>query len=574
MKLSINQAKELLKNPINSILISEGRKYESRLRLYTETKFKNELSKEFAWNEFVLYLQTILSKSKYEKIKDFIKYPLSSVDITENCLNDIYKIFDARNSYFHNDFDKIENNNVISNYLNENDILNWFVENGKAVLKNKPNSIIVIDKNKEGKPYLLLVDSKRLYDFQLKTDSELEYIIFEHSKEKINGEIITNYSVYDDVYYRVFQEINGEYFLKEGYEIKHNAKSCPARMFLNDKLNEENDYNRKNPFSNAISKLEEWQIFDIYKFYADHYSAFPVIEAPADNCGVDACIKGFIHNEDTYNDGEVIKTRTVYTPCEVCKSKDLIGPGTTIRVQPKEDKDDPSESGIFRFISNPTENLEYIKNKLTEIETSIISNVTGKQANLESGKQQAFNEKQVKNSVEAKQNILVDLKLNFDLAYKWTIEKIIELINPNVKVNVNVNFGTEFYLLSESDLQALFENAQKIGIPDAEIDMIYNQLIETKYKGNIKKISRLKLIKKLDILPYKNTDQAILLFDKNIISKKDLIFKIGLVKFVEKFEDEYSSIIDFGIELEPKKRIDKIKGIINKYINDEQNTSE
>lgn len=568
MKLSNEQIKELLKKPKNSHLILEGRKYESRLRLFTESKSKEELENEVAWLEYKSDLQQKLSKQKFEKICQYINYPLSIVDIANSCSDELNKVFDARNAYFNNEFLTSQIKKKVEPILQKVNVKQFIIEKGKEVIKNKPNTIVVVDKDDKGNPYLLPICMDRLFDFELEEEedkgcAEFSYIIFIHSVV-MNGEIKeTRYSVYDDEFYRVYLVVNDSIILET--ENAHTAGECPARMFMTDRLNSKSKLNRKIPFSNIISKMKEWQNFDTFKYYTDHYAPFPVLEAPESKCQIDNCNNGVISEERDWIEDGAVRTKTILTDCPVCKSKDLIGPGTVIRVPAKLDKDDPTESGVFKMISNPTDTLTYIDNKLDKIESHIIYKTVGMNTMIQDV---AINESQVKGSYDSRQNVLISLKTNFDKLYEWCNETIANLISPKSGINIVADFGTEFYLLSEDDLQARFDSAKKVGLPESEVDSIFKQLIETKYKGNNAKIDRSIMLKYLDPLPYKTLNETISLFEKGIISDKELILKLELIRFVDRFEMENTPLTEFGLDLNPWVRVQKILETINKYIDE------
>jgi len=565
MKLSNEQIKELLKKPKNSQQIQEGRKYESNLRLFTESLFKVDLEKENSWHEYKKDLSKKLSKPKFDKIVNYINFPLPIIDISNSCCNELYKVFDARNTYFNEEYSTAQIKSAIDPIIKEMNINEWIIRKGKEVIKNKPNLICVIDKDELGKPYLLGVESERLYDYELESDdcSELEYIIFIHSVVMNGDRKETRYSVYDDEFYRVYLDNDGEYYLET--EQSHTMGECPARMFLHEKLNSAGDFNRKIPFSNVISKMKEWQNFDTFRNYVDHYAPFPVLEAPEEKCSVDGCEGGYIPHEDEYYENEILKTRTILNKCPSCESRDLIGPGTVIRIPSKQDKDDPSESGVFKMISNDVQSLNYIKEKLADLENHIMFKTVGLNTIIQ---KEAINEEQVEGSYDSRQNVLLALKCNFDGLYKWIIESVAKLINPNAEVNVTADFGTEFYLLDEDDLQARFEYAKKIGLPESEIDSIFKQLIDTKYKGNANKINRTMLLKYIDPQPFKTLNEVQSLYEKNLLSNRDLILKVDLINFVDRFEMENGPINEFGITLKPYARIEKIMETFNKYIDE------
>ena len=565
MNLSNEKIKELLKKPKNSQEIINGRKYESTLRLFTESLFKEELEKETSWYEYKKDLSNKLSKPKFDKIVNYINYPLPVIDIANSCCDELYKVFDARNSYFNEEYLNSQMKSRIEPIVKNLEIQEWITKKGKEVIKNRPNLICVIDKNEKGEPYLLSIDSDRLVDFDLKSNecSELEYIIFLHSVVQEGETKVTRYSVYDDSFYRVYREKDGDFTLET--ESTHSANECPARMFLSQKLNSSSDYNRKIPFSNVISKMKEWQNFDTFRNYVDHYAPFPVLEAPEENCSVDSCEGGLIPHENDYYEEGILKTRTTYQKCPACSSRDLIGPGTVIRVPAKQDKDDPTEAGVFKMISNSVESLNYIKEKLSDLESHIMFKTVGLNTIIQ---KEAINEDQVQGSYDSRQNVLLSLKSNFDELYKWIIKTTSKLVFPNAQVSVSADFGTEFYLLDEDDLQKRFENAKKIGLPESEIDSIFKQLIDTKYKGNSNKINRTLLLKYIDPQPFKTLNEVQSLYEKSMLNSRDLILKVDLINFVDRFEMENGPINEFGIVLQPYARIQKIMETFNKYIDE------
>ena len=212
------ETKKLLKEPINRDLISKGLMYESKLRMYTEPLFETDLKKELSWRDYVKKLKIVLSTKKFERIKEFMRFPLSSVDISEEALTEIYKVFEANNSYFETKI-KGKNSEKITDLENKLDIVGFIKKEGKTVLKNSPNTFVVLDKDSEGEPYFLPIRNERLYDFNIK-DGKVEYISFKHSETKNeNGEIEERYSFYCDEYYRVFLKKDDEY-IKE-IENKH-----------------------------------------------------------------------------------------------------------------------------------------------------------------------------------------------------------------------------------------------------------------------------------------------------------------------------------------------------------------
>ena len=140
----------------------------------------------------------------------------------------------------------------------------------------------------------------------------------------------------------------------------------------------------------------------------------------------------------------------------------------------------------------------------------------------------------------------------------------------NSIINVDANFGTEWYLLSEEELQARFEKAKEIGLPKAEQVLIYQQLIDTKYKGNSEKVARQRLLLELDPLPLYSEKEAVEMFKEGAIDNVTLNFKINFYRFVKQFEDENMIITEFGGDIEESKKVkiitESLKQIKEKFL--------
>lgn len=564
MKLS--QAVEILKKPKSKSLIAKGKVYESRLRMYTEPLEEEDLKKELAWKRFDTFLKNVLSEKKHKRIKDFIRYPLTAVDISESTLTDIYKVFDASNAYFNYETDK-EKEVKLEASIEMLNIIEFIKFNGKQVLKNKPNTFVVLDKDDKGEEYFLTIDNDRIEDFSFNENGDVEYIVFCHSETKNDkDEIETRFSIYCDEYYRVFLK-KGDTFVNET-ENPHNIGQCPARMFMSDEVSTNDPFNKRVPLTSVLSKIEEWQIFDIYQFYVNHYGPFPIIERAEENCSVEGCTSGVIPKEETYYEDEILRSRTIFSKCPSCSDKSMIGPGTIVEIPATHDKDDPNGAGILKMISPSVENLKYIQDKQNAVEDYIYLKTVGANTLLDS---EAVNKLQVKGSFETRKGVLMKLKPNLDNLYKWMITILAKSINGKASnIFVHADFGTEFHLTTEEEIQKRYSTAKSNGMPEVEIDTIYMQLIETKYKSNPLMTERMWIIKMLDSCPHDNFDMKSKKYQAGLISEEEYHISSRILSFVERFEVENTDLVSFGKLLPLREKLSKIliefKNYANEYI--------
>ena len=563
MKLTTEEAKKILLAPACKVEIQSVKEQESQLRVFTEELDKTELGRERYWS----YLQQQMkarSNKKFDRVLTFARYPLPVIQITDSILTDFYKVFEGKNRSFNVDGDR--DLSVLKKWIDENDVEGWIEKYARQVLKNKPCSFVVIDKDTNGKPYLVFVDSDRLIDAQFKNKKgDLEYIAFIHSiTQDETGRKVTKFAVYDEERYFVFEKDDaGNQILVQ--DTPHNLGFCPARAFISEQTNSENPFKRRTAFSGALSKLEDWTMFDIYRNYVDHYAPFPVTEAPKKKCPNPDCDNGVVKTEVVPDLSNPVNVEYKWGKCPVCGDNEdsLIFPGTHIGIQVKADKSLNDGSGVFKMIFPETDKMNYVPEKLGDLELEIRHKTVG--LNFMESINEAINQMQLKGSFASMESVLLRTKAELDSLYKWIVTSVAKMMYKDIRVQVDANFGTEFYLVSEDDLQKRFENAKKIGLPQEEQMMIYSQLIETKYKGNPNKVDRQKMLLKLDPLPLYSVQEVIQMAEKNLIDTETLSLKINLINFVTKFELENAPITQFGNALPLEKRLEVIRGELNRY---------
>jgi len=565
MTLSESQAKSVIESPQSRQTIDDARAYESRLRIFTQSMTLDELRNEDGWTYFMRELRDTLTDKKAERISQFISYPLSIVDISDNILTEAAKVFDSKNAFFSISSTNEQRDDYLKSTIGQMGLYTWIRDHGMDVLNNKANSCVVIDFNVKGEPYLIFIGLDRLHDFNLKNKvGELGYISFQHSTD--GSDVL--YAVYDDSTYWVFRALGGDRTKLDLVSSKPNLSGrCPGRMFLSESLN--GGFNRRIPISTSLSKMSEWQRFDIFKTYADYYYPFPVIERVRENCTIDGCVDGkiLVGNQEYIEDGMSLN-RPIYDSCPSCAERsDIVGPGLVIELQPRGQKDDPDYAGNFRMINPEVSSLKYIKEKLQDLTDGIIYNSVGYNELLNS---EAVNETQIQGSLESKTNVLLRMKTNFDTLHKWIVSQIVlGTYGDMTDVSINVSYGTEFYVYTEAEIQKVFDDAKKSKLPESEIAEVYLQLIDTKYKGNPDKIERALMLYNLDPLPFDEWKDVKEKYEMGLLQDSEFLLKANFTNLVAKFERENTTVTKFGVNLPLNKRIDRILETIKTYNNGE-----
>lgn len=570
MKLSESQIIDLIKKKPNNGSIKTGLEYESRLRVSTEPLFYSSISKESGYRELLGIMENTLHPDKFKRTLSFFNYPLPIVNITKDVLGDIYRVFDSRNANFNIDYGSNPTlEQAAEELLTTINVRNYIEKEGKKVLRNKPNTFVVVDKDMEGNPYLLTVCNEDLIGLEWKDKecTKLKYIIFNHSiTTNEEGKEVKRIAFYDDEFYRVITDIKGNLSLE--LEVPHNLGYCPATPFLYAKLNSVESFNRYNPLSSALSTIANWTLFDVYLRYAEYYGVFPIVEMAKPTCDNPDCEDGWV-SYPLENSDEMSKP----IECDSCKKSKIIGAGSVVLVDAAEHSDEKDHSGIFKFISPPIENIKFEGDKQKEREVSIKENTKGFAAPSD---KEAMNIEHIRALMEGAKKPLLFISMQLNILHKWVVKTLIKL-EFDVNVDVHANYGTEWFLLTEAEIQKLFENSKMAGLPETELDEIYKLLIETKYKNNPHLVQKMLIENNINPAPYLSLKECIENFKIGVMTQQDLAVKANYTALLKRFERENGSIVEFGRDaiimgqMTFAQKIDRIYNELINYINENQN---
>ena len=572
MQLTDIQVIELVKKKPHYEKVVRGLNYESRLKVMTETLFKEEIQTERGYREITDLMVWHLGADKAARTLEFMTFPLITTGVTNDCLLDLYKVFDARNSSFKNQYTNKTAEERAEGVLAQIDVRKFIERVGKKVLKNQPNTFVIIDKDEKGVPYLLDIDNDDVlgYHFKEGSDSELDYLIFKHSEVKDEqGRKVELIGFYDAFAYRVLKQSGGGNYVIVTNN-PHNLGYCPCIPFFNKTLNSKNDFDRWNPFAAVLTLLLRFTTNDTYLNYAELYTVFPVIERQKPQCNDESCENGFISMP--LEGGGVAKKA-----CETCKTNSgLVGPGTVINNPPRRFEEEADNTGTFSFVAPPITGIEFEQAQQEKREKGIKLSVTGINKVLE---KEAVNADQVKALMEGAKSPLQFIASMLNHLHVFLVKTVVKLAT-NTEVNVHANYGTEWFILDENQIQILFDNAKKVGLPESEQGELYIQLIETKYKNDPYTKNRLLIEFNLNPAPFKTMEEVYKMNEKGIFSREDLAIKANITAFIKRFEREEGSIVAFGKDaiangkMTFEEKINNILTIFKTYITNEPNTSE
>lgn len=570
MGLELNQIKQILQKPTKRQVIQKAVNMQRRLRFHTETNIAvSDINQPTTL--FLDWVKSLLPKDKFNIFLQLFKFPLPTPAVVEDVYRELERVFYSRNSSSSYQFTDSELAEDWAQYkkskLNEPEV--WKTTAWKR-MQVSPNSILIVDlpqiqTSARPEPYFYWLEIDAVIDYQSSSKDEnlFDWLIFKQPENRI--------AVFDDTSIRVYQLNEKNEIQSLVSEASHDLGYCPARFFWSAQLNEKNKDLKKNPISKELSHLDWYLFFSISKQHLDLYAPYPIYSAYEADCNFennetgDYCDGGFLRNAKgeykILNDGTVEK-------CPCCSEKRIAGPGSFLEVPI------PNQSEGVADMRNPVQittidkdSLEYNVNECIRLKNEIIVSVVGSGGTV--SEKEAINETQVTANFESKTSVLNALKTNFELAQKFIEDTVCKLRYGSAFISSSINWGTEFYVFTVTELYSKYKQAKDNGASNSELDAILQQILEVEYRNNPLVLQRMLILKQLEPYPHKTLDEVLKLYEKKLINEKLVKLKINFSTLVEKFERENINIIEFASNKTLREKIDIINNKLLEYVSED-----
>lgn len=567
MALELNQIKQILQKPTKRQTIQKAVNMQRRLRFHTETNIAiSDINQPTT--VFLDWVRQLLPNDKYNIFINLFKFPLPTPAVVEDVYRELERVFYSRNSsssYQFTDSELAEDwSQYKKNNLNEPEI--WKTTGWKK-MQVSPNSILVVDlpqiqTSLRPEPYFYWLEIDAVVDYQTSKldENQFEWLIFKQPEHRI--------AVFDDTSIRVYQLNEKNEIQSLISEAKHDLRYCPARFFWSTQVNEKNKDLKKNPITKELSNFDWYLFFALSKQHLDLYAPYPIYSAYEADCNFennetgDYCDGGFLRNAKgeykILNDGTVEK-------CPCCSEKRIAGPGSFLEVPI------PNQSEGVADMRNPVQittidkdSLDYNVNECARLKNEIVISVVGSGGTV--SEKEAINETQVTANFESKTSVLNALKTNFELAQKFVEDTVCKLRYGDAFISSSVNWGTEFYVFTVTELYSKYKQAKENGASNSELDAISQQILEVEYRNNPLVLQRMLILKQLEPYPHKTLDEVLKLYEKKLLNENLVKLKINFSTLVEKFERENINIIEFASNKTMREKIDIINKKLLEYV--------
>lgn len=573
MGLELNQIKQILQKPSKRQVIQKAVNMQRRLRFHTETNIAvSDINQPTT--VFLDWVRRLLPKDKYNIFLQLFKFPLPTPAVVEDVYRELERVFYSRNSSSSYQFTDSELAEDWPQYrksnLNEPEV--WKTTAWKR-MQVSPNSILVVDlplvqTSTRPEPYFYWLEIDFVIDYELSKQDEnlFNWLIFNQPEHKI--------AVFDDTSIRIYQLNEKNEIQSLVSEAQHDLGYCPARFFWSTQLNEKNKDLKKNPIMKELSNLDWYLFFALSKQHLDLYAPYPIYSAYEADCNFensetgDYCDGGFLRNAKgeykILNDGTVEK-------CPCCSEKRIAGPGSFLEVPiPNQTEGIADMRNPVQITTIDKDSLDYNVNECARLKNEIVISVVGSGGTV--SEKEAINETQVTANFESKTSVLNALKTNFELAQKFIEDTVCKLRYGDAFISSSVNWGTEFYVFTVTELYSKYKQAKDNGASNSELDAISQQILEVEYHNNPLVLQRMLILKQLEPYPHKTLDEVLKLYEKKLIDEKLVKLKINFSTLVDKFERENINIIEFASNKPLREKIDIITNKLLEYATENDTT--
>ena len=574
MGYDVAKIKEIIAENKRSAVLSRAKLHQMRIKFHTVKRVTSFNSPYISipLTQFLAMAENILPHDKFVLFKSLFRYPIKTNEITDVCFDKLSRIFDGRNPAFNYQFANSAQRDDWEQYrlnkLHEPDI--WATK-GWEFFKAEINSVLIVDVAREQttelpEPYFywLPIDDVITYKAD-PTTGQMDYIVFRRRDEII---------VLDDETYRVWDDKKhtGRIDGMPKIEATHDLGYCPARFFWNEPISLDDPDVKASPLSGELESLDWFAFFHISKRQLDLMGAYPILSGYEQSCDFtnaengDYCDGGFLRDKQgRYR----LDMAGLLLRCPKCGNKRIIGAGSFVEIPvPNEAENQPDLRNPVQILNVDRNALDYNVAEQKRLREEIITAVVGQDEIVTD--RDAFNEQQVRANFESVTTVLNRVKKGFEQAQQWVDETICRLRYGKYFISAKINYGTEFYLYSPDELRKRYAAAKDAGASESELDMMQNQILQTEYRNDPTQLRRMLVLAELEPFRHLSRKEVADLFNKKLVSETDLRIKLNFPNFVRRFERENTNILDFGSEIDYRKKIETIMAEFRRYADEQK----
>lgn len=575
MGLSIDEIKKRITEPRKRQTISRAVYHQNRIKFHAQTRITGyDINQPVT--DFLAFVSNLIPHDKFKIFKTLFRYPVTTNGVTGICFDKLSRIFDGRNPAFNYQFMNSDQRDDWEYYrqdvLHEPEV--WS-NKGWEFFQTEINSVLIVDlateqnpADKYPAPYFYWLPIASVIDYRAnQTTGTMDWIIFRQDDKRI--------AVIDNEYYRIFAEAKGGNIGELLVENPHDLGYCPARFFWTEPLSLSEPDIKQSPLTKQLETLDWFLFYHVSKRHLDLYGSYPIYSGYEQSCDFsngengDYCDGGFLKDKQGFYR---LDAAGLLQRCPKCGDKRIAGVGSFVEIPIPDNDKQPDLRNPVQMLTVDRESLDYNVEEEERLKNNIITSVVG--TNEEITTRDALNEQQIQANFESQSTVLNRIKKGFESAQQFVDETVCRLRYGSLFVSAKVNYGTEFYLSSATELRERYKIAKESGASEAELDALQNQILETEYRNNPTQLQRMLVLSELEPYRHLTRSEVLDLYGKQIVDETDMRIKLNFANFVRRFEREYLNVLEFGYNMPYNSKIEFITNKFNDYASESRNQGE
>ena len=540
-------SREFIESQYNKSYIHKAARQEKQLAYFTMSDMQEDYltdeylnqwaNRKYQSNDYFLnYVKSIFKTKNFLTFFRYLRKPLPSAKLINNKIApQLRRVFNAENAEFKyvvDGADEVDFTQLLKIKDFEQELF------GRMLFRH--NSIIISDLI-EGNPYRYFVDISDVKSIENTIDGKIKAIAFTGA---IDGIDELGYIYIDDKSYNFF---NKQYELVKSEE--HKLGHCPANK-KKKKIIGNNWVVRESIFTYIREELEEYTFLKTLQKMTEPNGSIPIVT----QLDTDMIESGDIDSSNADNEpgssNAMSSQRASVFSTNPPQGESTLQAGTVYKV-PVIDKDDGSididaVKNFINFHYLPVESLNYLKQRILDIEHSIIYTVVG--GIIDGAKEGSKNEAQIEESLSVLQNTLIYFADSFNYIRKLSDKDMLLLKFGNRFRDISIFYGSDFFLDTES---VLYANLEKSKNP-IERKNILLRINQNRYRGNENKLNRQTIL--YDLIPYISDEEFQLAVASQKVDDITFQYQSRFNYWIGQFEAQYGDIVSFYSLLEAEKQ--------------------
>lgn len=514
---------------------------------------------------------------KQKRFAQLTPLPLPTTGLCDSIFQEYPRALKAHNQYIKNTFTTEEAEVDFKTYCESIGFMDFWHNQGMEALKKYINAFIVVDmprvqSSPRPEPYMYLLHIGHVVDVCMRKDSPVcDYIVYCQDLQPgdLDAKIVRRRYIIDDYAYRMYYQTESSADWLLDYEVPHNMPECPVFKFYPQIISHKNPLNSLSPITTSLGNLDDLLTSKVDIKYYEKYGMFPIYWGYKQKCTYRDQVTGAEcdgNGRTVWFDIDGADRQAKYGECPACKAKKLIGPGTFLEVDPPRMKEEHDMREPVGYIGVDVEALKFAEDKLIKQINEITYQTTGK-TNVETQSKEALNEMDVKRQFESRLNVLMIIKRNLELSMYYGYRFLAIARYGDMYINTVVDLGSEFFLRSEKELNADYQETKTAGRPAYELASKREFIYLTAYQNNPDELARLNILQNIE--PYQ--DYSIMELKTMGVPQFDpvgFLIKLNLYSLIKRFERENLPILQFGSALSFEGKINAITNTLKTYVNE------